>query len=179
MFEVSPSKVVYCYNMWQSKFEELQELIPDIVMHQGVPSRQFLEEHADGTHFICCIDDLQVKCNQKNSGIGELFCVGSRALNMTIIYVGHSIFGEGQGVVINRNSHYIALMRDNRDKRQIATLASQLYPGQTQFFLKAYESATAKEFGYLLVSVHPQSKKEYQLTTSIFPNEPTIVYRPA
>ncbi len=50
-------------------------------------------------------------------------------------------------------------------------------PKQTNFFLKAYESATAKEYGYLLVSVHSQSKKEYALSTSTFPNEPTIVYK--
>ncbi len=179
MFEAPPYRIIYCYNMYQQSFDRLQEEFKDsIVMHEGIPSRQFLEGHADGRHFICILDDLQSKCNKKDSGVGELFCVGSHALNMSILLVGHSIFGKDQGVLINRNLHYIVLMRDNRDKRQIATLGSQLYPGQTDFFKKAYELSTAKQFGYLLISVHPQTERDYALSTSIFPNEPTIIYKP-
>ncbi len=179
MFEIRPHKVVYCFNQWQPIFEKLEEEIDGIIMHQGVASLQFLQEHADGRHFLVIYDDLQSKCNSKDSGVSELFCVGSHALQMSIILVGHTIFGRDQSVVINRNTHYILLMRDNRDKKQIACLAGQVFPGQTHFFKTAYELATSsRNFGYLLVSVHPQTPKEYALSTCIFPNEPTIIYKP-
>ncbi len=95
----------------------LQEKFKDIiVMHPGIPSRASLQEQATGLHFICVLDDLQSKCIKKESGVSELFCVVSHALNMSIIFVGHSIFARSESVIIIRNLHSICLMRDRRDK---------------------------------------------------------------
>ena len=40
-----------------------------------------------------------------------------------------------------------------RDKLQILTLAKQMYPGQTDFFLNQYEEAVKRPFGYLLIDL--------------------------
>ena len=40
-----------------------------------------------------------------------------------------------------------------RDKLQILTLAKQMYPGQTDFFLNQYEEAVKRPFAYLLIDL--------------------------
>ena len=51
------------------------------------------------------------------------------------------------------NSHYLVLFMNPRDKLQILTLAKQMYPGQTDFFLNQYEEAVKRPFGYLLIDL--------------------------
>ena len=41
-----------------------------------------------------------------------------------------------------------------RDKLQNLTLAKQMYPRQTYFFLNQYEEAVKRPFGYLLIDLN-------------------------
>ena len=62
-----------------------------------------------------------------------------------------NLFHQGKGSRnISLNSHYLVLFKNPRDKLQILTLAKQMYPGQTDFFLNQYEEAVKRPFGYLL-----------------------------
>ena len=45
----------------------------------------------------------------------------------------------------------LILFKNPRDKLRIVTLAEQMYPGKTNFFIKQYEEAVKRPFGYLLV----------------------------
>ena len=47
----------------------------------------------------------------------------------------------------------LILFKNPRDKLRIVTLAEQMYPGQTNFFIKQYEEAVKRPFGYLLVNL--------------------------
>ena len=51
------------------------------------------------------------------------------------------------------NSYYLVLFKNPQDKLQILTLAKQMYPGQTDFFLNQYEEAVKRPFGYLLIDL--------------------------
>ena len=42
----------------------------------------------------------------------------------------------------------LILFKNPRDKLRIVTLAEQMYPGQTNFFIKQYEEAVKRPFGY-------------------------------
>ena len=47
----------------------------------------------------------------------------------------------------------LILFKNPRDKLRIVILAEQMYPGQTNFFIKQYEEAVKRPFGYLLVNL--------------------------
>ena len=59
-----------------------------------------------------------------------------------MIYTMQNLFHQEKGSrSINLTSHYLVLFKNPRDKLQILTLAKQMYPGQTDFFLNQYEEA--------------------------------------
>ena len=67
------------------------------------------------------------------------------------LYCAESISaGEGKS---QHNGHYLLLFMNPRDKLQNLTLAKQMYPRQTYFFLNQYEEAVKRPFGYLLIDL--------------------------
>ena len=69
------------------------------------------------------------------------------------------------------NSHYLVLFKNLRDKLQILTLAKQMYPGQTDFFLNQYEEAVKRPFGYLLIDLKTTTQDNCRLRTNVLPSE--------
>jgi len=76
------------------------------------------------------------------------------------------------------NAHYIVLFKNPRDAMQVATLARQMYPGQSKFLVEAFKNATEKPFGYLLLDLKPDTDERYRIRTNIFPDERQYVYVP-
>lgn len=176
LFKYPPEKVVYCYKEWLEMFDEMKEEMSNLILHQGLPTAELMEEWSNGNHFILVLDDLQQRV-QRDMDAAELFTVGSHHKNCTLIYLCHNIFGKGVfSRLINLNTHYIILFRNNRDVQQVQTLGRQIFGRNSHYFLDAYEKATSKDWGYLLVNVHPKYRKE--LLTHILPGEDTIVYKP-
>ena len=70
---------------------------------------------------------------------------GSYHRNLSVTYIVQNLFHQGKGSrSINLNSHYLVLFRNSRSKLQILTLAKQINPGQTDFFLNQYEEAVKR-----------------------------------
>lgn len=64
-------------------------------------------------------------------------------------------------------------------KLAVRNLGAQLFPGELQFFLEAYKSATATPFSYLLIDLHNATlQNELRLTTNIFPHEQRVAFLP-
>ena len=83
-----------------------------------------------------------------------------------------NLFHQGKGSrSINLNSHYLVLFKNPRDKLQILTLAKQMYPGRTDFFLNQYEEAVKRPFGYLLIDLKTTSQDNCRLRTNVLPSE--------
>ena len=75
-------------------FDEMKHSVKGLVLHQGVPSQEQIEQWAQGKHFILVLDDLQQVC-EKDREVAEMFTVGSHHLNITLIYLCHNIFSKG------------------------------------------------------------------------------------
>ena len=86
--------------------------------------------------------DDQMTDASKDKRIVNLFTRGSHHRNLSVIYIVQNLFHQGKGSrSISLNSHYLVLFKNPRDKLQILTLAKQLNPGETDFFLNQYEKA--------------------------------------
>ena len=50
MFEVPPEKIVYAYAEYQPLFDDMEEKLPHLVLHQGLPTgvERRLQTHAFG-----------------------------------------------------------------------------------------------------------------------------------
>ena len=108
----------------------------------------------------------------KDKRIVNLFTRGSHHRNLSVIYIVQNLFHQGKGSRnISLNSHYLVLFKNPRDKLQILTLAKQMYPGQTDFFLNQYEEAVKRPSGYLLTDLKTTSQENFRQQTNVLPNE--------
>ena len=175
MFKTSPNKVVYAYGARQAMFGEMQ----DVTFHSGLPSRENIEEWTkDGQHMLLILDDvMQEACS--SSDIMALFTIHCHHRNITVLFLTQSIFPPGKCArTISLNCHYIVIFKTKRDKLQVQTIGTQIFPGQKAYFMDAYQNATSEAYGYLVCDLHPGTDKKYQLRTHIFPDEDTWVYSP-
>ena len=106
LFVQPPEFVVYRYKELLPMFDEMKYSVKELILHQGVPSREQMEEWVQGRHFVLVLDDLHQMCENKRD-VAEMFTVRSHHLNYTLIYLCH-IFGRGHFArLINLNSHYM------------------------------------------------------------------------
>ena len=102
----------------------------------------------------------------------NLFTRGSHHRNLSVIYIVQNLFHQGKGSrSISLNRDYLVLFKNPRDKLQILTLAKQMYPGQTDFFLNQYQEAVKRPFGYLLIDLKTTTQDNYRLRTNALPSE--------
>ena len=182
MFSAAPSKIIYCYSEFQPAFEQALRSIPNLVLHEGLPHRSDILEwtHPD-THTVMVLDDMMKQISKSEDAL-HLITVTSHHRNCSVIYITQNLFEKGtHSRSISLNVHIFILMTNNRDKRQLATFGSQVFPGEVKFFMDAYEKAIRRTSigGYLVCDLSPFTEKKYRLRTSIFPSDDvTIVYAP-
>lgn len=178
-FKIAPSKIFYCYSVWQSLYDEMIRNISNIEFIKGLPSMETLEEWGklDG-HKILVLDDLMLDASD-SSELAHLMCVGVHHYQMSCIYLLQNVFNKGKSMrSASLNCHYFILFRTYRDVLQIQTLGKQMFPGQIKYFMDAYYKATQSRFGYLVADLNPHSNKLYQLRTNILPNQFSTIYTP-
>ena len=112
----------------------------------------------------------------KDNQIVNLFTKGSHHRNLRVIYIVQNLFHQGKGNrSISLNSHYLVLFKNPRDKLQILTLAKQMYPGRTDFFLKQYEEAVRRPYRYLLIDLKTTTQDDCRLRTNVLPGEKDLI----
>jgi tRNA A37 threonylcarbamoyladenosine biosynthesis protein TsaE len=179
MFKKPTVRILFCYGVWQNLYDQMNKEIPFIEFHQGLPSSDELYEWgAIEGHKILVLDDLMIDAADKMEMV-HLFCVGSHHYNITVIHLLQNIFHKGKAMrTASLNCHYFILFPSYRDRLQIQSFGKQLFPGKSKYFMDAFEKATSKPYGYLLVDISPHSDKTYQLRTDILPGQVTRVFHP-
>lgn len=168
-------KVLWCYGIYQNSFATS---IPNTAskFHEGLVDEDQLKQLRPD---ILVIDDMMTE-KANDAFVHNLFTKISHHMSITVIFITQNMYEKGQ-CKMKRNAHYLVMMRSPSDKSQILTLARQLYPGGSRFFIEAYNDATSRKFGYLFIDVSPSSEEQTRLQTDIIPirgNLRTVVYVP-
>jgi len=177
--------VFYCYGELNSNIINMQRKgfvnkgKTQVIVHNGLPNggNEFIKQQARHGRMLLVLDDLMVGMNQ--IFLDTIFTKGSHNWQMSVILITQHLFSRELKVARN-NSHYLLLMRNPAGALQIRTLATQLFPSKSKYFLESYSNATKENFGYLLVDIHPSTPDILRLRTHIYYNtgEKTIVYIP-
>ena len=176
MFDPSPSKVMYCYGIWTTLYDQIEKELPFVEFHEGVPNMEDIRAFTNGSHCLVILDDLMAEVS-KSTQVQQLFTLGSHHLNVSICYLLQNLYMSGKSSrTISLNTHITILMKNPRGKSQISTLAQQT--GLGRVLVEAFTDATVKKYGYLLVDLSPHTEEELRLVTSIFPDEDIVVYIP-
>ena len=125
--------------------------MPHIEFFKGIPTPWGQDSYFDVNKRNLIVFADQMIDASKDKRIVNLFTRGSHHRNLRVIYIVQNLFHQGKGSrSISLNSHCLVLFKNPRDKLQMLTLAKQMYPGQTDFFLKQYEKAV---ISYLLIDL--------------------------
>src|SRR5271170_1990401 len=102
------------------------------------------------------------------------FTKGSHHRNLSIWFLMQNFFHKGKEIrSITLNAHYIILFKNPRDRQQIRCLARQMYDKDAQVMQEAFQDATDRPHGYLLVDLKQATPDCMRLRTYILPGEPT------
>ena len=179
-FERNPINVLFCYNIWQPLFDEMQKEITTINFMEGLPTEEdILKLSENKNHSICVLDDLAYQAKD-SPFVQKLFCILSHHRNVTIIFIVHNIFEKGKMMrTISLNAHYIVLFRNMRDESQVRTLARQIHPENSKYLTMAYKLAVGeKRHGYLIIDLSIGANRKYHLRSGFLPGEDISVYLP-
>lgn len=65
MFCTPVDKIIYAYSEFQPMFDEMMSDIPQLIFHQGLPSKEDIEQYTEGVnHTIVVLDDLMLQVAQ-------------------------------------------------------------------------------------------------------------------
>ena len=179
MYEIKPEAIMFCYAVWQPLYDEMEQNIPNITFHQGLPTQIELNEFTtDDCHKLIIFDDM-INYILQSPSMEQLFTCHCHHYNISVIIVSQNLFQAGKhSRTIALNTSYIVLFQQNRDLSQIAALGRQIYPGKGKVLVQAYTDAMKSPYNYLVIDLSPNSNPKYRLRTQIFPNQDIIVYVP-
>ena len=172
VIDQAPERIIWCYSQWQNAYTQLLMTIPTIEFVKGIPESLENDSYLDvNKRNLIVIDDQMIEAGKDNR-IVNLFTKGSHHRNLSVIYIVQNLFHQGKGNrSISLNSHYLVLFKNPRDKLQILTLAKQMYPSETAWFIKEYEEAVQRPYGYLFVDLRPTTPDRCRLRTNVLPGE--------
>ena len=166
--------IFYCYGAYQPMFEEMKQELPNIKFIEGFPP-DFLDRINPQQRSLLVPDNMTTSLVIDVS-MTELFSK-TRHLNLSIIFLLHNLFAQGKSIrTVHLNTNYYVIFNSPRDRSQIMTLARQMHPGVGKFMIAAYNDATKRPFGYLLIDVRSNTPEEYRLRANIFPGETQYAY---
>ena len=163
--EPMPTHFVWCYAQWQPLYDQLLEQFPMMEYVKGIPDDIMSRWNPQNTNLLI-IDDLMAQMDDK---VSQLYVQGSHHLNLSVITVLQNLFPKGRDPrTVSLNSQYILLLKNPRDCLQVATLGSQMYPGNGKKLVTAYREATKRPYSYLLVDLKQNTPEECRLRTNLF-----------
>lgn len=170
--EPKPLKTLWLYAEDQPLHRGLEKKIKFV---HGIPDD--LDKQFDGKYpTVVIIDDLMTELHS-DKRLTRLFTVGSHHRNLSVIFIIQNLFHQGKEMRnISLNTHYIILFKNPRDKLQISVLARQMYPGDSRFLMEAYQDATKKSHGYLMLDLKPNTQDDLRVRSGILPKDLPVVY---
>ena len=135
-------RVVWIHKHYQKNiFDDLQEKLGNkLVLLNEFPNFKSISKQ-ENTVFI--FDDF-ISETVDSKDVQQLYISG-RHLNISVISLSQNMFMKGKfSTTMNRNTDYLVLFENIRDKTIIRTLSYQMYPGNTRFLIDAFNDATKK-----------------------------------
>ena len=162
MMTPQPDRITWCYDVYQPAYAT----IDGVEFVEGLPDMTTLDPREK--HLII-VDDQMDDVNQK---VADLFTKYSHHKNVSVMLIVQNLFNKNKfHRTISLNTHYLVLFKNPRDQSQMMALAQQMYPRNMKYFMDAYNHATNKPHGYLLIDMKQSTPNNLRLRSLIFPGE--------
>jgi hypothetical protein len=165
----APERILWIYKRWQPLYDELKYWIPSMKFIQGITEDIKTDKFINSRERTLLIIDDMMKDATQDKEICELFTEGAHHRNLSVICIMQNLFNKGkENRTMSLNSQYIVLFKNPRDRQQIATLARQMYPGNSNKLLDAYERAVSVPYGSLILDLKQVTPESMRFQTDIF-----------
>jgi len=169
-----PKQILWCYgtddnsdNLDQFKGIIQSSKLP-IRFHKGIPD---VNNITSDDHMFIVLDDLMQKAGKSNE-ITKLFTLGMHHKNISVALIVQNVFYQAAAMRnISLNCHYFVLFKNPRDGRQIKYLSNQIFPNNPKYLTDAFQKATERPFGYLIIDLTQQTPDNLRVLTNLFPDQ--------
>ena len=176
MFNGRHNKILWIYSEWQPAYNELSRSTPLIEFEKEFT--EMYESLLPSNNNLIILDNQMSRAGDSKI-LAKLFTEGSHHRNLSIIYIVQNLFEKGKSQrTSSLNMQYMILFKNPRDTSQVQVLARQMYPNESKFLVGAYQDATQRPYGYLLLDLRPETPTEFRVRTSIFRGDVLQVYLP-
>ena len=171
--------IVFCYAAWQKIYSDLDnEGIVTKWVNMLPNNEQFKElvsGHKDIGGSVVVFDDF---LSEVNKDMVEIVCVTSRHYNTTTFLLFQNLFpGNPLARQISLNVKYIYVHKNPRENTQMSFLARQINPNNYKWIVAAYQEATKKPYGCLVIDMTQETPNELRFRSNVLPNEfPMIIW---
>ena len=108
----------------------------------------------------------EAKCDPR---VADLFSKGRHHRNLSVVYLTQNLFPQGRACRdIALNTQYLVLFNNPVDRQQVATLARRIYPSSSHIFMKQFEEATSRPYGYLVLDLKSSTPEFQRIKRDIF-----------
>ena len=144
------------FSEWQPDYEEARQCYPHIEFIHEWNDEIYKAIRPEDRNLLIIDDQMEEAGNSKS--LANLFTKGSHHKNLSIFHLIQNMYHKGGSQrTMSLNSHYNIIFKNPRDATQIRTLAYQMHPGNSKWFLDAFADATSRPYGYLVLDNHPRS----------------------
>lgn len=169
IFTEEPKIIYYCYSTWQKSYDMIKTIDPDVKFIQGLDIFDGLKPNS-----WLIIDDLAESIEDWSREMIQLFTVRSHHENISVTLVLHNLFQQSKSIRnLALNTTYYIIYRVVRDSSSLITLNKQVFPGKPGFLLSAYNQATARPYGYIILDLNQNTRDDLRVISDIFDKEIT------
>ena len=163
LIEPFPKNVYYMYSVEQPFMKDH----PEIKFIYGLDFEQMDTSEPS----LLVVDDLILDTNKD---VASAFIMGSHHKKISLFFITQNLFPNCNTFrLMSANAHYYVLFHNQRNLRQVHTLARQIFVGRdVNRILAAYKRASEKSRGFVLLSFSPLLPKELTVITDYW--EPWI-----
>ena len=170
-----PTRIIWVFSKWQPEYEKARAFYPHIEFVRGW-SDELYESLPHNEKNLQITDDQMTEADDSTT-LSNLFTKGAHHKNLTVLYLVQNVYNISKSQrTLSLNTHYNVVLSTERDASQFCSLAYTMHPGDARWLLDAFNNATKKPFGYLLLDHHPTSKRDMRVLTNILPGKGLMVY---
>ena len=164
VFDQPPTQILYCFSRNQPVYEDMKKESPiPIEFVEGLD-----EQLKPRPRTLLILDDLQ----DRSKLIEDYFTKHTHHSHLITVYVTQNLFLKtAHHRTCNLNTHVLCVFKNPRDKLQISCLAKQISPHNNKFLVDAYNQATSRAHGYLVLILQQQTPDLYRVRDSFFPKD--------
>ncbi len=165
-----PKNIFYMYKIWQDFVTtwNLNEVQP-IKFIKGLNFDQVDTSEPS----LLIIDDLLLS---NNKAVAEMFILGSHHKQISLFFLTQNLFPNCDLFrTMSANAHYYVIFHNQRNFKQVHTLARQIYVGRDlKRITNAYKKASERQRGFIVLSFAPELPDELTVVTDWWEICPSI-----